>query len=120
MKARIRPGSHKNSGSARMNATESRYAEVLEAKRLNGEILWWQFEPMRLRIGNNWKTTYTPDFMAVLPSGEIELVDVKGSGPWEEDARVKIKCASRLYPMFHWVAEKWRGQLQGFVREEIP
>ena len=93
-----------------MNKTETRYAEHLEVQRLAGEIVSWQYEPLKLRLGENWKTTFTADFMVVRASGEVELVDVKGSGGAEDDARVKIKTAARLYPQFWFVEEMWKAK----------
>lgn len=54
------------------------------------------------------KTTYTPDFLVVENSGEILMVDVKGGAGWEEDARVKIKTAARLFPQFRFVGMTWK------------
>lgn len=102
-----------------MNQTEVRYAAELEIRRVAGEIVGWRFEPLRLRLGADWKTSYTPDFLVLRPDGEIELVDVKGSGGWEEDARVKIKVAAGLYPEFHFVAAVEQRRGGGFVREEF-
>lgn len=89
-----------------MNRTEKRYAERLETLRLAGEVASYHFEPLKLKLAKS--TFYMPDFMVILPNGEVEFVDVKGrkgSGPggWEDDARVKIKCAAERFPMFRFV-----------------
>lgn len=83
-----------------MNKTESDYGVVLEMERRAGEITWFGFEPIKLRLGKN--AFYTPDYGALLACGVLELREVKGY--WREDARVKIKAAAHIYPFFRFVA----------------
>lgn len=83
-----------------LNKTEASYAAVLEVRKRRGEIAWYSFQPMKLRLAD--KTTYTPDFGVMLQDGLFELHEVKGH--WEDDARVKIKVAAELYWMFQFVA----------------
>lgn len=78
-----------------MNKTEAAYAEHLEAERLSGRVVWWKFQGMKFRLADN--TFYTPDFNVMLASGQLEQHEVKGF--WTDDAKVKIKVASSLYPM---------------------
>lgn len=99
-----------------MNGPESRYATMLEAQKRNGEILDWKFEPFKLRLARS--TFFTPDFLVVRASNEagsceLELVDVKGSGPEEEDARVKVKVVAEMYWMFHFTVARERTRKQG-------
>src|SRR5437879_3016 len=84
-----------------MNKTESAYAQQLELRYRIGEILWFKFEGMKFRLADN--TFYSPDFMVMLKSGEMEAHEVKGF--WQDDARVKIKIAADMYP-FRFVAIK--------------
>ena len=86
-----------------MNKLETKYANQLEAWRLSGEILWWKFEPMKLNLAK--ATTYSPDFLVMRANCEIELHEAKGY--WEDDARVKIKVAAEMFPLFKFVAVKW-------------
>jgi hypothetical protein len=89
-----------------MNATEARYAsEVLDAGVAAGEVVWYSFESITLKIA--FDTRYTPDFAVMLPDGEIEFHEVKaadkgngGKARYEDDAKVKIKVAARNFP-FH-------------------
>jgi hypothetical protein len=81
------------------NGTEARYAASLEQRKAAGEILWYRFEGLKLRLADN--TFYTPDFAVMTSSCAIELHEVKGY--WEDDARVKIKVAAEMYP-FRFVA----------------
>lgn len=77
-----------------MNKTEERYAQRLMLLHRAGEIEWYEFDAIKLRLAD--KTFYTPDFLVMLASGEIEVHEVKGH--WEDDARVKIKVAASLFP----------------------
>jgi hypothetical protein len=90
-----------------MNKNEARYSQHLAALRQSGAIAAWTWSPFKVRLGSDWKTTITPDFMVVCNDGAIELVDCKGrkgAGFWaEEDALVKLKCAAEQYPWFTWV-----------------
>lgn len=91
-----------------MNKTEQAYAETLEGLKVAGEILWYKFEGMKFRLAD--KTFYTPDFAVMLADGQIELHEVKGH--WMDDARVKIKVVSDMYP-FQFVAVKKRAKKAG-------
>lgn len=77
-----------------MNPDEMAYAKQLCLRELSGEVAWWKFEAVKLRLADN--TTYTPDFIVMLADGSIEFHEFKGF--WEEDARVKIKVAAEMYP----------------------
>jgi hypothetical protein len=77
-----------------MNKTEAAYAKHLEVQKFAGEVLWWKFEGVKLRLADS--TFLTVDF-AVLPAdGILSMDEIKGH--WMEDARVKIKVAASLYP----------------------
>jgi hypothetical protein len=91
-----------------MNKTEKQYAGHLEQKKLAGKILWFAFEPIKLRLADN--TFYTPDFAVMAADGVIELHEVKGF--WTDDARVKIKVAADKFP-FRFMAMKPRAQKAG-------
>ena len=60
-----------------MNKTEEAYAGHLRLLMLAGEVLHYEFEPLKLRLAD--KTFYTPDFMVVRRDGLIELHEVKGA-----------------------------------------
>ena len=79
----------------RMNKTEAAYAATLDARRYAGEVAWFKFEGVKLRLADN--TFYTPDFAVMLADGALEMHEVKGF--WQDDARAKIKIAADLYPM---------------------
>ncbi|VDA75953.1 hypothetical protein BANRA_05451 [Klebsiella pneumoniae] len=78
-----------------MNKTETAYAQELELRKRYGEIAWYRFEGIKLRLADN--TFYTPDFAVMLANGQLEMHEVKG-GYWTDDARVKTKVAADQYP----------------------
>lgn len=100
-----------------MNTTESAYAAELEARKRTGEIVDWSFEPMKLRLAKN--TTYSPDFLVIHSDLSMEFVEIKGH--WEDDARVKIKCAAEKFWQFFFTALKPIAKKRGggWEREEF-
>ena len=102
MKARGRKFSRKTG----MNKTEAAYADLLESKRLSGEIAGWWYESVNLRIGV--KCFYKPDFMVMQNDGRIEFHETKAMwsnrAGWQDDARVKVRAVAELFPMFKFVA----------------
>jgi hypothetical protein len=91
-----------------MNKTEAAYGQHLEALRQAGEVQWYGFEAVKLRLADN--TFYTPDFAVVAADGVMEMHEVKGF--WEDDARVKIKVAADKFP-FRFVAMKAEAKKRG-------
>lgn len=83
-----------------MNSLEASYAQHLEELRLQGEIAWWGYEPLKLRLAD--KTTYSPDFLVIRSDGVVEVHETKGR--WHDDARVKIKVAAEFFWFFRFVA----------------
>lgn len=99
-----------------MNKTEQAYADHLARLQHAGEILWFKFEGVKLRLADN--TFYSPDFAVMMSDGRIQIHEVKGF--WQDDARVKIKVAADLYP-FEFVAVKAKAKKDGggWSREEF-
>lgn len=91
-----------------MNRTEEKYASDLELMRMAGEIAWFKFEALKLRLADN--TFYSPDFTVMRKGGELECHEVKGY--WMDDARVKIKVAASIYP-FEFIAAKPKAKKHG-------
>lgn len=80
-----------------MNKTEQAYSNMLQTLLAEGEIKWFKFEGLKFRLADN--TFYTPDFIVMNKSDEIEVHEVKGSmAIFQDDAKVKVKVASSLYP----------------------
>jgi len=90
------------------NKTEAAYEAQLELRKKAGEVLWYRFEGLKLRLADN--TFYTPDFAVMPADGFLELHEVKGF--WQDDARVKIKVAAEMYP-FRFLAVKARSKKNG-------
>lgn len=88
-----------------MNKTEGAYANHLNLLKLNGDILWYKFEGIKLRLADN--TFLTVDFAVMLANGMLEMHEVKG---WmQEDANVKLKVAAALYPFKFILVRKFKG-----------
>jgi hypothetical protein len=91
-----------------MNKTEAKYAALLEQQKGAGEILWWAFEPMNLRLAA--KCFYRVDFLVMNKIGLLECREVKGF--WTDDALVKIKVAAETFPFafkaFQLVKGEWK------------
>lgn len=94
-----------------MNATETKYAESLQARKLAGEIEAWRFEAVTFKLADDCR--YTPDFEVYRVDGSIEYVDVKGGGPIDPKSRVKIKVAAEKWPWFSWVMEQLQSKKNG-------
>lgn len=86
-----------------MNKTEEAYAECLAVRILAGEVLGFDYETISLKLAP--KTFFHPDFFVQLIDGTMEIHEVKacdkhGNYLAEDDAKVKIKVAAKLFPMF--------------------
>ncbi len=88
-----------------MNKTEAAYAGELELRQRAGEIVWYRFEAIKLRLAG--KTFYTPDFVVIMANGEVQFHEVKGF--WRDDARVKIKVAAEQFPFRFIAIRKTKG-----------
>lgn len=99
-----------------MNKTEAAYSETLKLRIAAGEIEWFEFDALKLRLAGS--TFYTPDFLVMMRDGSLEVHEVKGF--WEDDARVKIKVAAEMFPFrFLAVTAKSRKQGGGWEYEEF-
>ncbi len=96
----------KSASAERMNKLEAEWAGMLEARRLAGELLYWSFEPIKVRMAT--LTFYTPDFLVVRASGEMELHEVKGAFVMD-DARLKFKLVAEHFPARLVWAQKIKG-----------
>ena len=103
-RASFRPGE--------MNQLEKRYRDHLHLLRINGDVLWFKYNALKLRLAE--KTFYIPDFAVVFSDYTIGIDEVKGH--WEDDARVKIKVAAATYP-FRFRAVTWDRQTQAWEYE---
>jgi hypothetical protein len=108
-KGRLKPGE--------MNQTEQAYNDLLAFRQQAGEILWFKFEPFKLRLADH-KTTYSPDFAVMGVDQVMECHEVKSF--WTDDARVKIKVAAAQFP-FRFMAFKKAKKCDGggWIKEDF-
>ena len=88
---------------SRQNKWEEAYEAELRIRLAAGEIQWFSFEPIKLRLADN--TFFTPDF-AVLIGGKLEFHEIKGF--LRDDANVKFKVAAELFPFLFLMFRKKR------------
>ena len=83
-----------------LNRTEQAYSDRLARMQQMGEIKWFLFEGIKLRLAD--KTFYSPDFVVMNAKDQIELHEVKprsGKSYFAlDDSKVKIKCAAERFP----------------------
>lgn len=99
------------------NGTEKEYDALLARRLAAGEIVWYAFECVTFVLPGGVR--FTPDFMVQLASGEVEIHEVKGH--WTDDARVKIRLAAGVFPLFRFIAFRKRAKKRGggFEQEEF-
>ena len=92
---RLKPGE--------MNKTEQAFSTHLEFLRLKGDVLWWKFGAVKLRIAPN--THITVDFAVLMSDGHLTMIEVKGHRAlYQEDAKAKMKVAADAFPFKFFVA----------------
>ena len=91
------------------NPLEQEYEEHLMLLQAQGKVLWFEFEPMTLKLAK--QTTYTPDFLVQMADRTLELHEVKGR--WMDDARAKIKIAADMFKVFRFVGIKKQPKKEG-------
>jgi hypothetical protein len=95
--------------SGELNKTESAFAKYLEERRIVGDILWWRFEAIKLKLADG--CFYSPDFAVIDAAHQLILYEVKGktrktradgtkydAAFAQDDSRVKIKLAADTFP----------------------
>ena len=58
-----------------MNRTEIEYRDMLQLRMRAGEVAWYKFEGLKLRLAD--KTFYSPDFAVMLADGRLECHECK-------------------------------------------
>ena len=97
-----------------MNKTEAAYEQLLKRRLMAGEIAWYKFEGVKLRLAA--ATFYTADFFVMAADGQLEVHEVKGV--WTDDARVKTKVAAAMYP-FKFIGVRRGKSSVGWLFEEF-
>lgn len=88
-----------------MNKTEAAYASYLEGLKHAGQVLWYRFEGVKLRLADN--TFLTVDFSVLAASGHLEMHEVKGF--MTDDANAKLKIAADAYPFVFKLVRRVKG-----------
>ncbi len=91
-----------------MNKWEAQFAETLKYKQHAGEIVWWAFEPFRIRLADG--CFYRPDFASVDTAGRTSIYEVKGH--FREAARVRLKVATEKLPYAFYLVKKTKNELR--------
>jgi len=100
----------------KMNGTERAYAAHLALRQRAGEILWYEFEAITLKLAED--TRYTPDFPVLYADGTLGMIEVKGL--MRDDAFVKLKVAAKLFPFrFTLVRKALKKNGGGFVETPV-
>lgn len=81
----------------KMNKTERSYADLLDQRRLAGDILDWKFHAMNVRLADN--TFYETDFLVVAADRELQIHEVKGTHITDK-GKIKIKLCGQALPWF--------------------
>lgn len=89
------------------NKTEAQYERELKLRQQGGEIAWYKFEGIKLRLADN--TFFTVDFAVMMSNNVMEMHEVKGF--MQDDANVKIKVAASMYPFVFKIIRKGKGGL---------
>ncbi len=93
-----------------MNKGEASYAAHLGLEKRIGEVIWYEYEAITLKLAADVR--YTPDFLVLRVDGQLECHEVKGPKVFkrkdgslirhgafvEEDARIKIEVAAAKFP----------------------
>jgi hypothetical protein len=82
-------------GAHQENKLEAKYRVELERREAAGEVQWYLYESIKLRLADN--TWYTPDYAVMAEDGTLEMHEVKG-GLIMAASRVKIKVAATQFP----------------------
>lgn len=98
-----------------MNKTESAFAAYLDRPKLAGEILWYKFDAVNLRLAG--KCFYKPDFLVLNKDSELIVYEVKGF--WTDDAKAKTKIAAEMYPFRFVAVYKQSGRGEPWKFEEV-
>lgn len=107
---RMKPG--------KMNRTETAYSKHLDILKSLGDVLWWEFEAIKLKLADN--THVTPDFAVMNGAQELEFHDTKGSFAMiEDDAWAKVKIADSKFPFRFFIVAPIDRKFSAWKVEEV-
>lgn len=102
-----------------MNRLEADFAALLEARKREGAVLWYRYEPCSMRLTDDGsRTRYNPDFMVQFANGEIVCYEVKGYLDKSGDGWLKVKLAADQYP-FRFILARRPRKAEPWTEEEI-
>lgn len=78
-----------------MTRIERDYGEHLLAQKAAGEVAWYGYEALTLKLADDCR--FTVDWSVMLASGDMELHECKGPFA-REDSIIKLRLAARLFP----------------------
>lgn len=85
-----------------MNKLERDFSLQLDLCKLRGDIKWWAFNSIRLKLtGGKRSAYYKPDFAVITGSDEMVFYETKGF--LREAANLRIKVAAGLFPCFRFI-----------------
>ena len=95
-----------------MTRLELQYSDLLESRRLAGEISEFAYEPESLKAGEGAR--YTPDFRVIDAAGLVWFVEVKpatrsGKTVSVNDSISKLRACAALHPYRFRLATKSSG-----------
>lgn len=90
-----------------MNGLEKEYAQRLEFLKQTGAVKHFEFESVKLNLGN--RCWYTPDFFVINSNQEIEFHETKGF--MTDDALVKLKACAAKFPFRFYLVKKEKSKL---------
>jgi hypothetical protein len=83
----------------RRTKAEILYGQILEMRRVAGEIKKHEYESIKLKIGAGvW---YLPDYYIVNSLGLVEIHEVKSHHRFKEKGILKLKVAALAHPHYH-------------------
>jgi hypothetical protein len=88
-----------------MNKLETRYSLELERRVTAGEVVWWKYEAVTLKLAPDVR--YTCDFFVMLADGSLEAHETKGF--YRDDSRIKLHTAASLFPWRFWLVKEVKG-----------
>lgn len=91
-----------------MNKIEADWAKYLDLLKASGEVLWYHYEGITLRLNTNdvgaKVVKYTPDFIVMNQFHCIEIHEVKGFFRTQDKVRTKI--AASTFPFRFFLVER--------------
>lgn len=80
-----------------MNKTEAAFDRHLAELKLAGEVVWYRFEAITLKLADDCRLTV--DFFVMRANGELQAYDTKGAPEVvTDDAKVKMRMAATAFP----------------------